>query len=332
MKYLIWLLCLFSTTAIAIPFGFEYGQSKESVPYLILDVSHYQYCRLTDYPKVYSFYRPYDQTDYNFSNKVRSDYNKLGVDLGLRVDELKDPRTMRFLIDFPFPIFSSVSDEELNNLTVRNNIYKMTDAYKRKKYIFEKLSRESVFQEFSNFKSIPYQFETVVYQLPNATVCAQFKNNALVQVGFNDKGVSKVFHKIVNAITSKYKGNSKTYDLKEHKNRVGICGYIDQTEDCFLKEFNTSTDSGENIKVMYRDTKFESSFFSKALPEKDIWYRFPFVNYLDGRDLVIHEAAIKKEQIEFNTVIMKKLYLRLQELFNESKNLKKDKDSFLEQF
>jgi len=323
---------MFSTTAIAIPFGFEYGRSKESVPYLILDKSQHQYCRLTDYPKVNSFYMPYNQTDYNLSKKVRSYYNKLGVDLSLRVNELKDPRTMNFIIDFPFIISSSIRDAELNNLADVKNEHKMTKVYKRKKYIFEKLSLEPVFKEFINFQPSLYKFETVVYQLPNANICAQFKNNALVQIGFNNEGGAEGFNKIVNAITSKYKGNSKTYKLKKHGNRVAICGYINAKDDCFVKEFNTSTDSGENIKVTYHDAKFESSFLRKALPENDRGYKFPFVNYLDRRDLVIHDAAIKKEQIEFDTVIMKKLYLRLQELFNESKNLKKDNDSFLDQF
>lgn len=332
MKYLIWLVVFFSTTAIAIPFGFVYGQSKDGVHYSILDKSHYQYCKLTDYPEVNSFYLPNNQADYNFSEKVRSEYKKLGVDLSLRINELKDPRTMNFIIDFPFPISSGISDEVLNNLADERNEHKMTKVYKRKKYIFEKLRLEPIFKEFISFQPSSYQFETIVYQLPNVNVCAQFKNNSLVQIGFNNEGGTKRFNKIVNAITSKYKGTIKTYELKKYHNRIAICGHLNAKDDCFLSEFNALTHSEERIKAIYHDAKFESSFFKQALFENDRGYKFPFVNYVDHRDFVIHEAAIEEEQIEFNTVIMEKLYLRLQELFNESKNLKKDKDSFLEQF
>lgn len=332
MKYLIWLVCLFSTTAIAIPFGFVYGQSKDGVHYSILDKSHYQYCKLTDYPEINSFYLPNNQADYIFSEKVRSEYKKLGIDLSSIINELKDPRTMNFIIDFPFRILSSISDVLPKPLADVKNEHKTTKVHKRKKYIFEKLRLEPVFKEFISFQPSSYQFETIVYQLPNVNVCAQFKNNSLVQIGFNNEGGAKRFNKIVNAITSKYKGTYKTYELKKHHNRVAICGYLNAKDDCFLSEFNTLTDSEEKIKVTYHDAKFESSFFKQVSPENDRGYKYPFVNYVNHRDLVIHEAAIEEEQIEFNTVIMKKLYLRLQELFNESKNLKKDKDSFLEQF
>ncbi len=332
MKYWVGLLCLFLTTANAIPFGFKYGQSKESVPYPVIDTNYYQFCKLTNYDKVNAFFIPLNPNDYTLSKKVRSDYNKIGINLSSSINDLKNAKTRDFLIDFPFYIFPSSSDDELKKLAHVKDEHKMTDVSKRKRYIFEKLIQENIFKEFSNYKATPYQFETRVYQLPNMKVCAQFKNNALVQVGFNNEGVSKSFNKIVNAITSKYKGNSKIYELKKHGHRVAICGYINATDDCFVKEYNASTNSGENIKILYRDTTFESSFFSKALPEKDIGYKFQFVNYLDGKNLFAHEAAIEKEQIEFNTTIMKKLYLRLQDLFNESKHLKKEKDSFLEQF
>lgn len=331
MKNLIWLVCLFSTTAIAIPFGFVYGQSKDDVHYSILDKSYYQYCKLTDYPEINSFYLPSNQADYDFSEKVRSEYKKIGVDLSLSINELKDLRTMNFIIDFPFPILSIFSYEELNNLDDIKNEHKMTNVYKRKKYIFEKLRKEPIFKEFVSFNPSIYQFETIVYQLPNINVCAQFKNNSLVQIGFNNEG-GEEFNKIVNTIISKYKGISKTYELKKYNSRVAICGYINAEDDCFLKEFDVLTESEERIKVTYHDRKFEPSFFKQALSENDRGYKFPFVNYLDHRDLVTHEAAIEKEQIEFNEVIMKKLYLRLKELFDESKSLKKGEDPFLEQF
>ena len=334
MKYWLGLIYLVVATANAIPFDFKYGQSKGSVPHPFTNTGIYKYCKLTEYAEFNTLFLSTIQTEYNLMEKVRADYQQLGINIGISINDLKNTRTMNLLIDYSFPVLG-MTDEELKKLAWVKDKHKITEIYKRKKYIFEKLVQEDVFKEFSNYKSIAYQFEKIVYDLPKMKVCAHFKNNALVQIGFSKEGAGKDFDKIVNAITSKYKGKLKTYELKNHHNRAAICSsgnYISNTSECFLTVYNTSTDSGEIIKANYNDKSFKSSFFSKALPENDSSFKYPFVNYLDGKDFFHHKKEIEIEQSKFNTLIMKKLYLRLQELFEESKDLKNEKNSFLEQF
>jgi len=335
MKYWLGLMYLVVTTVNAIPFDFKYGQSKESVPYPFIDRGLYKYCKLTDYAEFNTFFISWAPTEYDLMKKVRANYKKLGISIGTSINDLKNTRTMNLLIDYPFPMLGKNDDDLIKGLAWVKDKHQMTEVYKRKKYIFEKLVQEDVFKDFSNYKIKVYQFETIVYELPRMKVCAHFKNNALVQIGFSKEGAGKDFDRIVNAITSKYKGSFKIYDLKKPDNRAAICGsgkYIDNISKCFLKVYSTSTDSGEIIKANYNDKSFKPSFFGTPYLENDLSFKFPLVNYLDKGEFFHHKELIEIEQSKFNTLIMKKLYLRLQELFEESKNLKTGKDEYLDQF
>lgn len=324
--------------AKSLPFGFEFGQSKDTYANKVsIDAKNNHYCDMEDMPQFSYSYIPKTAEDYKLYDKVNGQFKQAKIleDLDYSFQKLRNKLDRDDFIAYATnagmikSIRPPISPHTGMPVTYpENQSYHKTKEYKQKKYVLEGLYSSDEFKRFLNYRPNENIKEQIVYKIDSNWVCAQYINNQLTQISLNKEGFTRDLYKIIYTILDKYEGQNKTY-LVSSSAVSEFCGYKTERKDCPVGLFEANFDEKTKIKVVSYDRTYKKSFFGKPLEE--INNRNPYINYRDETTFQKQHKIETRINENYSKSIMKPIYIILHKLMFESEKIEFTND-LLDQF
>ncbi|WP_156491744.1 hypothetical protein, partial [Oleiphilus sp. HI0123] len=224
------------SVAAQLPFEFEFGSSKSDVKYEVLSPGQEQLCTLEDIVNHYFSYYPHDEKSRAWKDKIDADLFKYSVRFDHDLEDLRNQKGREeFLLHTG--VYSSWIQEDAAP-HVKRLFKERIDSvqYRKAKAIVGNLFSSDEFQDFLNYEPPTLEIQTIHYKVPRGIVCAQYKDEKLIQLGLNKNGFKQDFSKITKAVIKKYDGKKEVFKVNGYNSIETACGRRN-AENCTITSF-----------------------------------------------------------------------------------------------